>query len=190
MADVLCEFEGCGRKANVKGLCLAHYKQRRNGNQLRPLYSTIRRPHTLPVVKYRIVTCLVPNLVGPCHVYLGGKNPKGYGQIWVCGRLQGVHRYVWELANGKLEEGKEIDHICRVRACCNVLHLRAVTHKTNLLENSETFAAKNKAKTQCIRGHPFDSTNTGRTCRGGRRCLTCHREREAKRYKNAKKQCV
>lgn len=42
----------------------------------------------------------------------------------------------------------------------------------------------NANKTHCPRGHEYSSENTGpMSTRGGRRCLTCHRDREAARQK-------
>lgn len=39
-----CEFNGCLKKYYAKGLCSAHYAQRRKGNGLRPLLHRINRP--------------------------------------------------------------------------------------------------------------------------------------------------
>lgn len=36
------------------------------------------------------------------------------------------HRYVWELVNGQIPEGFEINHKCKNRACCNVDHLKCI----------------------------------------------------------------
>ncbi len=170
-----CSFPGCGRAHDSGGLCNAHCQQIRRGKPL----SSIRmlRPKFSPP---RIICdeepCLYPHLVGPCHVFRGCKNT-GYGLVAANGRNIAVHRYVWEKENGPIPDGMVIDHQCRNRGCCNVDHLRVVTHHVNLTENSIGFAAINAAKTHCIRGHPFDEANTFKNSFGKRVCLACRRKR-------------
>ena len=41
------------------------------------------------------------------------------------------HRYVWEVANGAIPKGYEVDHMCKTRACCNVDHLQILTHSAH-----------------------------------------------------------
>lgn len=38
-----------------------------------------------------------------------------------------MHRVVYEMHNGSIDEGYEVDHICGVRACCNPDHMRLLT---------------------------------------------------------------
>lgn len=55
-------------------------------------------------------------------------NHDGYFRkhVWVDGQLKAMmyHRYCWELEHGKIPEGYEVDHLCKVRHCCNVKHLQ------------------------------------------------------------------
>ena len=44
----------------------------------------------------------------------------------------GVHVIAYELANGPVPEGKEIDHRCLNRLCVNPAHLRLATHAQNM----------------------------------------------------------
>lgn len=113
-----------------------------------------------------------PNIVGPCHVIRGVKNRHGYGQVNFNGAMVGAHRYVWEREVGPIPAGMVIDHQCKNRACCNVDHLRVVTPRVNILENSLGRAAANFAKTHCIRGHEFTASNTYKL-RRGRQCVAC-----------------
>ena len=57
----------------------------------------------------------------------------GYGRISVANRDVYVHRAAWELENGPVPEGFELDHLCRNRACVNLEHLEPVTHRENVV---------------------------------------------------------
>lgn len=172
-----CQFPGCERDTWAVNLCNAHYKQKRRGITLKPIHSTRRPSGTPPRIQYDEVPCPKPWLKGPCHVWRGSKDRDGYGQTRFNGRYVGVHRYVWELAKGKIGEGMEIDHQCQVKACCNVDHLREVTHQVNMTENIEgTGWQVNLAKTHCPKGHPYDEANTYyRPGTNYRDCRECRR---------------
>lgn len=47
-----------------------------------------------------------------------------------------AHRFVVRRLIGSLATEEHLDHICRVHACCNPLHLDAVTHTTNMQRGS------------------------------------------------------
>lgn len=57
----------------------------------------------------------------------------GYGRFYSGGRPGGhsAHRVAWELHNGEIPEGLQLDHTCHVRTCVNPEHLRLVTQKQN-----------------------------------------------------------
>ena len=42
-----------------------------------------------------------------------------------------AHKMAWELVNGPVPTGLDLDHLCRVRACVNAEHLEAVPHEIN-----------------------------------------------------------
>ena len=120
--------------------------------------------------------CPNPALTGRCHVFRGAIMGGGYGCIWVGQKSMLAHRVAWEQEVGPIPEGMEIDHQCRNRACCNVDHLRIVTHKINTTENSFSVGAINKVKTHCPAGHPYDEENTRINRAGSRVCRICHAE--------------
>lgn len=138
-----------------------------------------RATGTPPIITFDEVPCsewgLSQGLTTPCRIFSGGKNSDGYGEVRFNGKMTKVHVYVWTLKNGPVPDDLEIDHVCRVRPCCNVDHLRAVTHKVNVTENIVGVNWQLMlAKTHCHRGHPFDEANT-RVTKRGRVCRECER---------------
>ena len=135
-----------------------------------------------------------PNEFG-CRLWTGTIHPTGgYGQVR-SGPHRGayVHRAYWEDAHGPVPEGWCVDHwrlnevlavgeSCQCSRLC-VAHLRLVTLKDNLLLSPNTVSSKNKAKTHCPSGHPYDSANTWRSSRGYRYCKQCDRDRHRRREK-------
>lgn len=176
-----CAFPGClngGRKK--KGLCSTHYGQSRTGKPLFEINTSQRRRGSPPRIICDEVMCPVPGLIGPCHVFRGGKSD-GYGVIGLGGsaNMGQVHKYILEKENGPVPDGLVLDHQCRVRACCNTDHLRVVTVKVNVTENIVGVNWQlQAAKTHCLQGHPFDEANTYRYVTDGRtsrHCRECSR---------------
>lgn len=115
-------------------------------------------------------------LAEPCW-HWRGKLKDGYGRIRVHGVITRAHRYAFALYRGPIPDGKVLDHLCRNRACVNPHHLDPVTNLENTMRG-ENFAALNKAKTACPKGHAYDIENTYVDGRGRRYCRTCARERK------------
>lgn len=110
-----------------------------------------------------------------CRVWQRSTTTNGYGQIRIDGRLVKVHRVVYEMQVGPIPPGMQIDHLCRVRACCEPTHMEVVTNRENVLRGIGP-TARNAAKTHCLRGHPFSGNNL-RIASSGRKCRTCERLR-------------
>lgn len=106
-----------------------------------------------------------------CWEWLEGKQ-YGYGVCYYERWPYRAHRIALMLSGVKIPEGMVVDHKCRNKGCVNPNHLRVVTPKVNVTENSLSAAAINKAKTHCLRGHPFDQKNTGHD-KKGRYCKSC-----------------
>lgn len=102
--------------------------------------------------------------VGVCWLWTGSLTTAGYGQVRSSeGPLVSVHRLVYETLVGPIPDGLELDHLCRVRHCCDPDHLEPVTPGENHRRGSQVL-------THCKNGHPFDSTaGNQRTCRICRR---------------------
>jgi hypothetical protein len=112
-----------------------------------------------------------------CWIWLRSVDTSGYGRLFIDKKQVSAHRTAYEVYIGPIPEGKEIDHLCRVRCCINPVHLEPVTDRENALRgNGGMFQA---SKTHCPQGHPLIAGNLRAGPR--RACLTCHREREARR---------
>lgn len=106
-------------------------------------------------------------------IFRGGLGRDKYGsRPWVL-----AHRFAYEVLVGPIPGGLEIDHVCRNRLCVNPAHLRVVTHRENTLAG-HCPPAQQARRDLCIRGHRFDLTDKA----GRRRCSTCDREKERRRY--------
>ena len=73
-----------------------------------------------------------PSMRRPCIVPVSHKpDDKGYVRVvprdGTGGRARPLHRLAWQSKYGPIPEGYEIDHICKVRSCCNRQHLRMLT---------------------------------------------------------------
>lgn len=120
-----------------------------------------------------------------CWLWTGAKTPSGYGTLGRGRRGEGnalAHRVSWELAGRQVPEGLELDHLCRVRACCNPDHLEPVTRAENTRRGQlhEVLRAKARRITHCPRGHAYTEDNTYRYPNGARACRTCRRESQRK----------
>ena len=91
-------------------------------------------------------------------------------------KLRPAHQIAYELANGPIPEGLEIDHLCRNRGCMNPAHTQAVTPQDHM---------RRHWKTHCKRGHPLSGDNLRIIVRGKRMmriCRECNRARKRAYY--------
>jgi len=123
----------------------------------------------------------IPEPMSGCWLWTAAAHPLGYGKFYYKGGNYAAHRYAYERFVGEIPEGQEIDHKCRVPACVNPDHLRAVSHRLNTLLGN-TVPAAHFAKTHCKNGHEFTAENTHIRRRDGTRmCKTCKRAND-RRY--------
>lgn len=107
-----------------------------------------------------------------CWIWAGARNGQGYGNFWLEGHYVSAHRFAYRLLIGEPAVGLDLDHLCRVPACVNPIHLEPVTHRENVRRGS-SLAALNAEKVQCLRGHAFTEVNTYIDAKGQRSCRIC-----------------
>lgn len=103
-----------------------------------------------------------------CEIATGRKDREGYA-FWGSSR---AHIVAWEREHGPLPDGLELDHLCRRRACCALIHLEPVTRSEN--EKRKSWRFRSKIAT-CPRGHQLAETAMV-SPEGGRVCRTCRDE--------------
>ncbi len=168
-----CRMQGCTKSAVSLGLCGTHYMRwRRHGDPAIRKNLVGESPETRFWDK---VNKDGPRPeVGQCWEFTGATSASGYGELRVEGRAVKAHRVAYELFVEPIPDGMEIDHICRNRSCVNPLHLRVVRD----LGQASNTANANLAKTECPRGHAYDSYRQS----GARRCSECERIQRALRW--------
>lgn len=133
----------------------------------------------LPPRRYASILARLVISEAGCWEWAGAKDPRGYGRVGIGPRKGGtalVHRVVYQQVNGPVEDGLELDHLCRNPSCANPAHLEPVTHRENVRrgEAPGLLAARNASITHCPQGHEYTPENTyippGKS---GRECRTC-----------------
>lgn len=163
-----CKEPDCLNRANgAYGWCSKHYKRWR-------LYGDVEvvlNNRGLPISERFLMKTL--RVSSGCLEWQAAKQKDGYG---IFGDGDGgcvlAHRWAWENEHGPIPEGKEIDHLCRNRACVEVSHLEPVTHAENVRRG------KRPPKTHCPHGHPYIEENIYWAFRDGKwikYCLICRK---------------
>lgn len=122
---------------------------------------------------------LVPEMPADgCWLWRGPTKPSGYGTFNALGLAAVAHRVAYELSQGPIPAGLEIDHLCRNRACVRPDHLEPVTHQENVRRAPKHPGSWQRRLTHCKRGHPFTEDNIYRLG-NVRHCRECRRESAA-----------
>ena len=132
-----------------------------------------------------------PHPAGDCHPWGGRLDRDGYGTFkWKRHGQEAIlsaHRLAYVIHRGEqVPAGHQLDHLCRVHACVNPLHLQAVLPRVNTLRGFGP-AVRNRAKTHCINGHALTEENLRpiKNNPRARACRRCHRA-ACRRYRAAR----
>lgn len=124
---------------------------------------------------------------GNCWLWAGHVSKSGYGYLSakVDGKWKNLraHRVMYEAYKGEIPEGLVLDHLCRITQCVNPDHLEPVTQMVNTLRGL-SWSGRNKRKTHCPQGHPYEGKHLTIKYDGARACLTCGRQYSRNRYTN------
>lgn len=67
-----------------------------------------------------------------CWIHGMALDKDGYGAISEKRKSKRAHIVMYESVHGKVPDGLQLDHLCRVRACINPDHLEPVTCGENI----------------------------------------------------------
>lgn len=126
-----------------------------------------------------------------CWIWTGYRDDTNYGRFNIKGYPLMVHRLTYVNAYGPFDPSLQLDHLCHTRdlsckggvtcphrPCVNPAHLEPVTADENYRRGRAV------GRTHCKHGHPFVEGNvriaTDSLGRKSRRCLTCHRNYQAR----------
>jgi hypothetical protein len=121
-----------------------------------------------------------------CWLWTGYVTPDGYSQLTIRPRRHRGHRLSYELLVGPIPEGREIDHLCRVRRCINPDHLEVVTRSENNRRSQRNWIPDVNGAPMCFRGHAVQGANAIHDTDGKTRCRTCRREARLRRLARLK----
>jgi hypothetical protein len=122
-----------------------------------------------------------------CWPWTAGRNRHGYGLYAFEGKTILANRGLWILLHGAVPEGRFVLHHCDNPPCVNPEHLYLGTQAENMRDlvvrgrHATLHGFKQPGhppKTACLRGHPFDGTNTYTAPNGKRGCRQCFRVRK------------
>lgn len=108
-----------------------------------------------------------------CWRWTGAVNSTGYGCWAVDRKSQLTHRLAYAALVGPIADGLTIDHLCRVKTCCNPAHLEPVTIAENIRRATSLITA-------CPAGHAYTPENTLLNGAGRRYCRECNNARRRK----------
>ena len=129
-----CNVAGCANSGKIiRRMCTMHYQRWRTHGD--PLAG--RAYHTDPEESFAARVAWDGQ-----HLTWIGATDRGYGQLWVGGRMVKAHRFAWERENGSIPEGMVIDHTCHVRACVHADHLRLATVAQNNANRSGAWTGR------------------------------------------------
>lgn len=138
-------------------------------------------------LRERLLSKAVINWETACWEWTAYIGQDGYGRIHANG-LNGrlAHRVAYELIEGPIPAGLQLDHLCRNRRCVNPAHLEPVTCGENLRRSPLTRNGRGTL-THCPNGHERTAENTY-VYSGRRMCRPCNHTSSKLFYARSKAQ--
>lgn len=137
MADATCSAVDYGVRCTspvlARGWCNKHYKRWRKYGDTTVLMSMPFPDNLLRRLRFMPPTTMPTGCIE--HDSTPGRS--GYRYVGREGRPVGAHVASWELVNGPIPVGLEIDHLCNNPACVHPGHLEPVTHQENCRRRAE-----------------------------------------------------
>ena len=125
----------------------------------------------------RFMNFVSPEPNSGCWLWSGNCSPDGYGMFQIGSvNKQTAHKFSYQSFVGKIPDGLQLDHKCRVRCCVNPEHLEPVTMRENILRGM-SLPAINARKSSCKHGHALTEENVRRRKDGSRNCKACDKAR-------------
>ena len=125
------------------------------------------------------VLARIEQISGQCWIWPGSQVGNGYGTASY--RVDGIqkialtHRVAYEALVGPIPDGLDLDHLCRVRLCCNPEHLEPVTRTEN------SHRGKKYRPSHCVHGHEYNENNMIVRKTGHIYCRQCDKIRRDRR---------
>lgn len=153
-----CTVEGCDLPHVSHGLCSKHRARvEAHGTTDEPHKATTYERLMSKVDQQGPVPAHAPEL-GACWIWTGSISASGYGSFWSGPdlRVQLTHRWMYRHVHGIEDPNHVIDHRCFRKNCVNPDHLREITFKQNVENQS---ALLNTANTSGFRGVSYNKRN-------------------------------
>jgi len=115
-------------------------------------------------------------------LWTGRISSLGYGTFNWRGRHFLPHVFAFIVLGYEIPYGHELDHLCRIRHCCQPFCVEPTTHKENVMRGAG-LAAMFVRRTHCKAGHLLDGNNirrSGPSRKNARDCRICHNTRSRK----------
>jgi hypothetical protein len=112
-----------------------------------------------------------------CWRWLGTIMHTGYGRFFLGQGQFMAHRFAYVATYGPIPTDRQIDHLCRNRACVNPAHMEVVDNRTN------TMRGISGNVTTCVNGHRHDPRNPAATRTRKRKCKRCKAD-EQRQHRN------